>query len=414
MIIVPGTYSGVIEIPASKSDSQRAILAAGLVDGNSILTGVGVSEDEKAMLRNIEALGAKIHEIENGYQIKGINTFPKELDINLGESGLGARLITAMCIVHDGKFTLNGKGSLLVRPFDFYRENFAGKIAIYKDNQGKLPLDIQGGMEGGEFTVSGNISSQYISGLLMALPLLKKDSILNVIDLKSTPYVQMTLDTLKQFGIIIKYQDFSKFEIKGNQFYSSSKYSIEGDWSSASYWLVASALGKEITVSDLSLESLQADKAILSAFEKANCKVVVEKDGIRIAGENRTSFEFDATDCPDLFPALASLAALTTGESKIFGLHRLEHKESNRGLTIQQEFKNLGIRIDLLDDEDAMVVFGKESVKGGEVSSQNDHRITMCLGILGMFSNEQISIDQPDAVGKSYPQFWEHMNALKG
>jgi len=226
----------------------------------------------------------------------------------------------------------------------------------------------------------------------------------------SKPYVEMTLNTLKQFGIHIEHKALRSFSISGQQSYRACNYSIEGDWSSASYWLVASALGMPISVAGLNLTSLQADRSILDVFSAANCEVIQENDLIKINGKNKTSFSFDATDCPDLFPALTTFAALCPGTSEIKGVSRLQHKESNRGLTLQSEFAKLGIQIDLHDD--LMIIHGKNQLIACQVSSHNDHRIAMCLAIAGMFSNSPLEIDGQEAVAKSYPRFWDDLESL--
>jgi 3-phosphoshikimate 1-carboxyvinyltransferase len=413
MIVQPGKYEGIIHIPASKSDSQRALLCAGLAEGTSHIYRVGSSEDELAMLQNIISLGASVTMNGDNCTISGNAQFPKKLNLNLGESGLGARLLTSQCIVHDGTFHLHGEGSLVSRPLHFFRDNFHDKIPYYSDKDGCLPLEIHGGLEGGDISVSVKQSSQYISGLLMALPLAKKDSDLYVEELNSKPYVQMTLDTIRAFGIEVNNADLKEFRIRGRQKYLPTTYTVEGDWSSASYWLVASALGKRISVSGLNMASYQADKAILKAFALANCTVEKRENRMFVRGNERIPFEFDCTDCPDLFPTLAVLAALTEGTTTLHGLNRLVDKESNRGLTIQSEFGKLGIEVILDEINNRMIINGKSSVFGGRVFSNNDHRIAMSLAVLGMFSDHPIQIDQPQAVKKSYPRFWEDLQSLK-
>lgn len=413
MIVSPGTYQGKIVVPASKSDSQRALLAAGLANGESLLLGVGKSDDELAMRDNIIAFGAELSEHEQGLHVVGTPFFPSETHFDLRESGLGARLLCSLCIVKHGRYELSGSGSLVNRPFSFFKENFEGMVKSIVDNNGFLPLNIEGGFAGGELTVSGKESSQYISGLLMALPLASGDSRLYVEELNSKPYVQMTLNTLAQFGIRVENHALREFIVPGNQRYLPTSYTVEGDWSSASYWLVASALGQKISVAGLSLRTLQADVAILKAFSAANCHVQNRYGYIFIDGTARTAFEFDATHAPDLFPALASLAAFTEGQSTIFGLHRLAHKESNRGETIKSEFEKIGVTIELNYSLDCLVVSGVKTILGGRVFSNHDHRIAMCLAILGMFSKYPIEIEHPEAVKKSYPGFWEDLEGLE-
>jgi 3-phosphoshikimate 1-carboxyvinyltransferase len=414
MIVSPGTYQGTIQISASKSDSQRAILCAGLADGISTILGIGNSADELAMLENIKTFGAKCTQTNEGYQIEGTPKFPEATQFHVGESGLGARLMTSLCLVKKGSFEIHGEGSLLQRPLSFFGKYFQNKVAQFSDQNGFLPITTTGGLKGDTYKVSGEQSSQYISGLLMALPLAKKDSHLFVKELNSKPYVQMTLNTLSEFGINIQHQELKEFIIPGNQKYLPTAYQVEGDWSSASYWLVASALGQKISVQGLSMFSLQADKAILQAFKAANCTIEMRMDRIFIDGTERVPFTFDATHSPDLFPALASLAALTEGTSTLYGLSRLMDKESNRALTLQTEFGKLGISIDLVEDENCMRIHGQKQLFGGRVFSNNDHRIAMSLAVLGLFSKNPIQVEHPEAVKKSYPGFWGDLEGLRG
>lgn len=403
----PGRYAKTIQIPASKSDGQRALLAAALTKGTSQIHQLGNSKDELAMLRCIEQLGAKVIRKATYIEVKGIEVFPKELSLHVGESGLSARLLIALCAMHVGNFQVCGEGSLLSREMNFYKDLFEKQQLKHRFSEHTtLPLTLCGGVQPGEIVVDGSQSSQYISGLLMGLPLLSSDSILVVENAVSTPYIDMTINTLKAFGISIT-QEANRYYIQGNQVYHPTKYRVEGDWSSASYWLIASALGQEITVKGLSLESLQADKALLDVFKLANCEVNLTANGIQIDGRHRKSFEFDATHCPDLFPALATFAALTPGKTLIHGVHRLQNKESNRGKVLQEEFKQLGVRIEL--ENDTMIIYGQTAISGGKIDAHNDHRIAMCFGVLGMFTESSIEIKGSEAVRKSYPKFWKEL-----
>jgi 3-phosphoshikimate 1-carboxyvinyltransferase len=229
------------------------------------------------------------------------------------------------------------------------------------------------------------------------------------LDMKSAPYIQMTISTLKQFGVIIENEQ-NIFRIAGNQSYQATEYIIESDWSSASYWLVAGAIGHSISVSGLNMRSLQADKALLEAFMSAGCKISVEGQQIQVDGSEIRSFEFDATDCPDLFPALVVLAAKCNGISKIRGVKRLLHKESNRGVALQAEFAKMGLRIELEDD--LMLIYGTGKLKGAAVDSHHDHRIAMCLGIAGTIASGETILTNAESVAKSYPDFWKHLDFL--
>ena len=410
-VIQPGKRFGTIAIPASKSDGQRALLASALAKGETKLINLGVSKDELAMLSAIKQLGAKVNQLdESTFIINGINRFPKEAELNMGESGLGIRLITSVCAAHEGVFMIYGKGSLVNRPLTFFEETLPLFKAVISSNNGLIPLEIGGPMKGSAVEMDGSQSSQYISGMMMALPLLKEDSRIHVSNLNSLPYLQMTLDTLNKFGIEVSHQNFEDFIIRGNQNYIPTTYSIESDWSSASFWLVASALGYNIKLSGLSMTSLQADKMILEAFDSANCLVEFSDKKIRINGKNRKPFSFDATHCPDLFPALATFASLCDGKSEIKGVSRLTHKESNRGVVLQEEFANIGVIIIL--DGDIMHIHGKNSIEGGKVDSHNDHRIAMCFAIAGLFTDDEIEINGAEAVAKSYPTFWKDLEKL--
>ena len=411
-IIHPQKRQGIIHVPASKSDSQRALLASALANGESKLFNVGNSKDELAMLSTIQQLGAKtIKQNDNTTLVIGIQKFPKVAELNMEESGLGIRLISSICAAHEGFFTIYGSGSLKNRPLTFFEETLPKFKAEISSNNGFIPLKIKGAMQGSTVEMNGSESSQYISGMLMALPLLKENSIIRVSNIKSLPYLQMTLNTLNKFGIEILHQNYEEFSIKGNQNYTPTTYTVEGDWSSASYWLVASALGSNIELSGLSMTSLQADKKILEAFEKANCTIKLSHNKISIDGSNRKAFQFDATHCPDLFPALATFAALCEGITEIKGVERLIHKESNRGIVLQQEFAKIGVAIKL--DRDMMFIEGKSTIGGGKISSHNDHRIAMSFAIAGLFSSEKIEITEAQAVSKSYPSFWDDLESLE-
>lgn len=404
--VFPKKYKGNILIPSSKSDTQRALLAASLSNGKSILKNVGISEDDKAMLSTIKQLGASVKSInENDLEIDGIESFPSEITLQCGESGLGSRLLISICASHSGKYTLNAEGSLLKRTMLFYVDFFKKyNLEAYFFNDHYLPVSLIGGLNADEFVVDGTQSSQYISGLLMALPLLKGNSSLKAENLKSIPYVDMTIQTLKQFGIQIQRTSKESFFINGNQSYQSTEYNVESDWSSASFWLVASALGQEIKVSGLNIDSLQADRKIIEILISAGCELKIENGQISFEGKNRKGFEADLTDCPDLFPILTIFAVLSPGTSVLHGVERLINKESNRGRVLQEELAKLGVAIQL--NKNTMIIEGVRSVSGGVISSHDDHRIAMAFAILGMFSESAISIENSESVSKSYPNFW--------
>ncbi|MNK18579.1 3-phosphoshikimate 1-carboxyvinyltransferase [compost metagenome] len=403
-VVQPGVLSGNIRIPASKSDSQRAILCAALAEGTSVLANIGNSDDEQAMLEAVQVLGANVTRISDSeIHISGIKELNESLEVSAGESGLGLRLLTCVCAGFDQKVVLNGRGSLPARPMHFFDAILPRFGCAVKSHNGFLPIEVHGPMEGTTVEVDGSLSSQFISGLLMALPRSKNSSQLTVSEMKSGPYIQMTLNTLKQFGIQIE-NEANRFKIAGNQSYRAANYTVEGDWSSASYWLVAAAIGHPATVSGLNMSSSQADKALLDALMRSGCKIAFGEK-IQVDGSALVPFEFDATDCPDLFPSLVVLAAKCKGISVLKGVHRLAHKESDRGLALQSEFGKMGLKIELKGDE--MIIHGTAELLGAEVDSHHDHRIAMCLGIAGSVAKGETIISNAEAVSKSYPGFWQ-------
>lgn len=405
-------YQGTIQIPSSKSDGQRALIIAALCTESSIIENLGTSKDELSVLSAIKELGVKIRNIsQNSIEIIGISKLDCQKKINLGESGLGFRLLTSVVSLFDKEVILDGEGSLQSRPMNFFKETLSQFGVDVKSENSFLPLKITGPMLGNEIQIDGSLSSQFLSGLLISLPFSKKDSIIHVKNLNSIPYIDMTIASLTKFGIEVKNEDYKRFEINGNQKAKATKYTVEGDWSSAAFWLVASALGQKIKVSNLNLDSLQADKRIIEILQKANC-TLEECDGeLSFNGENRRNLNVDLTHCPDLFPILAVYAALRPGKNKIIGTSRLIHKESNRALALQQEFKKLNISLELSDNE--MIIQGEKLIFGAEIDAHNDHRIAMAFGILGMFTETKIILHGSDCVAKSYPRFWNDLFCLR-
>ena len=410
-VVTPGLRKGVIEIPPSKSDAQRAILAASLADGISILHNIGFSDDERAMIGSVQVLGAAVREAGNtDLIVSGSKGFPDNAILNAGESGLGLRLLTPLCAVSEGKFELTGEGTLLKRPMHFFDKVLPKLNVSFNSNNGFLPFQVQGPMLASEVEVDGSQGSQYISGLMMALPLVEGTTRLIVRNPTSVPYLQMTLNTLNKFGIEIQHQDYTDFIIAGGQKYLSTEYTIEGDWSSASFWLVAAALGCEITIQGLSMSSVQADKRILDALISAGCSILHTSDGISIDGSTKKPFHFDATHSPDLFPALVTLAMFIKGNSRITGVHRLFTKESNRAAALFHEFSKLGGRLEVIEDD--LHIYGDATLIGGEVDAHHDHRMAMSLAIAGMYCDQAVHISGASSVSKSYPLFWDHLNSL--
>ena len=276
---------------------------------------------------------------------------------------------------------------------------------------GYLPIRIEGPLHGGAVSVDGSLSSQFITGLLMALPLAERDTTLTVHNLKSRPYIDMTLSLLGTFGIDVKHNEYRQFFIEGRQRYAPARYNVEGDWSGASCLLVAGATTGEVTVRNLNPVSLQADMAIVDALTRAGAQITTTTDSVTVRRSTLHAFEFDATHCPDLFPALAALAASCQGVSTLRGTRRLAHKESDRARTIADVLENMGISVDL-SAPDVMRVTGGE-IRSAEVSSHNDHRIAMAAAVAALRCERgSVTIRGAEAVAKSYPEFWDDLSGL--
>lgn len=409
-VVSPCDLKGKITVPASKSDAQRALLAAALAKGKSTISAIGESDDVQMMLRAIGQLGATTEGNNQKLIVEGVQQITSEKTLMIGESGLGARLLIALAAVFNQPITILGTGSLLKRSMAFYESVLPVLGATIQTNNGLLPVKVRGPIKGGTITVNGAESSQTISGLLYALSLCEEASLLTVTNFTSQPYVQMTVKTLAAFGINIQQMDKYTFRIPGGQVFQATNYTVESDWSAASYWLVAAAIGHPITIAGLDSNSLQADRALLDVFTRANIAYNWDGNDIAIDGTKRTAFEFDATDCPDLFPALVVLALYCKGTSIIKGTNRLRNKESDRATVLVNEFSILGAHIYLEDK--SMFVVGTTQLTGGKVRAHNDHRIAMSLAIAATRAAEPVEIDEAESVSKSYPQFWEHLKQL--
>lgn len=413
--IHPSRIQGTIRAAAGKSSMQRACAAALLRTGQTLISNPGKSNDDLAAIDVIGKLGADISWQENGDLLitsKGID--PKANEILCGESGLGIRMFTPLAALSSRELLITGTGSLTTRPMHFFNEIFPQLGVRIESQEGKLPLRIQGPMQPQSITVDGSLSSQFLTGLLMAFAAAgATDAVITVTDLKSTPYIDLTLHVLQAFGWEVTHEDHTRFTFKHKKEISPNaplQYAVEGDWSGAAFLLVAGAIAGPITVTGLDVFSTQADKAILQALASAGSGLSIQQDRIEVAPLPLKAFHFDATNCPDLFPPLVALAAYCSGTTVLEGVHRLAHKESDRGLTLQEEFGKLGISITLQDN--LMVVKGGTGVKGGEVHSRHDHRIAMACAVAALGAEDAVTIAAAKAIDKSYPQFYEHLAQL--
>lgn len=408
--ILKGRIAGSITAPASKSYAQRAVAAALLAGGETTLTHLDLCNDTRAALDVARRLGASVSHEGTTYTIRG-GLNPVSTKLNIGESGLATRLFTPIASLCHMPITINGEGSILRRPIEMMEEPLQALGVEVISNGGYLPISVKGPMRGGEIHVDGSLSSQFITGLLMALPLSPNDTVLHVENLKSRPYVDMTIDLAARFGVAIEHNNYEQFYIAGGQHYTPCTYNIEGDWSGASCLLVAGATAGSITIRNLNHISLQADLAIIEALARAGAEIITTNSSVTVHGGSLHAFEFDATDCPDLFPALAALAASCEGTSVLTGTQRLTYKESNRAETIAEVFGRLGIGVDLSEENTMRITGGP--VSSAVVDSHNDHRIAMAAAVAALSSDDSVVIEGADAADKSYPNFWNDLDTLR-
>lgn len=413
--INPSKLKGEIQAPASKSSMQRACAAALLAGGQTIIQNPGHSNDDKAALGIIQALGAGIEQLPDGWQVDSRGTVPKSNRINCGESGLSIRMFASIAALSKTEITIEGQGSLLKRPMNFFDEVLPQLGVEVQSNNGYLPLKIKGPLKPANIEVDGSLSSQYLTGLLFAYSAANATDVSIVVHhLKSRPYIDLTLDVMERFGMKIpENRDHKAFYFSYDPAPSkpgTRTYTVEGDWSGGAFLLVAGAIAGPIKVMGLDIASAQADKAILDALMAANAGISMDAKSIQMVPATMNAFEFDATDCPDLFPPLVALAAYCQGVTRIKGISRLTHKESNRAITLQEEFAKMNVRIVLEDDY--MIIHGGDDVSGAQVHSRHDHRIAMACAVAALRATAQVDIEEAQAVDKSYPDFYRHLENL--
>jgi len=427
--IQPTTLHGTINAPTSKSSMQRACAAALIKKGTSTIYNPGNSNDDIAALDVIKKLGAEITSNEDGsitIVSNGVN--PASEEINCGESGLGIRMFTPIAALSEKKITINGTGSLVTRPMNFFDEIFPKLDINIQSNEGKLPIQIQGPLKPSNITVDGSLSSQFLTGLLMAFSNSVTDPVsISVSNLKSKPYIDLTLKVMEAFKLNVpvnnNYETFSFLPVEKDVVIANTpisavntsssaidiNYTVEGDWSGAAFLLVAGAVAGKITVKGLDVFSTQADKAILQALMATGCVLSVREDEIEVGPAALKAFHFNATDCPDLFPPLVALASFCEGTTVIEGVSRLAHKESNRGLTLQEEFGKLGVEITLQED---LMIIKPNALKSAVVHSHHDHRIAMACAVAALRIEGGVVIHEANAINKSYPDFYQHLEKL--
>ncbi len=408
--IFPASLHGKVCAPPSKSIAHRALICAALARGKSTVSPVDLSKDMEATIGALKAMGASIIRKENEVTVTGIDTPPRQTKIDCMESGSTLRFLIPIAAAKGMSCRFVGSGRLPERPLAPYFDEFQKK-GVYLDRK-FIPLNLSGQLQPGLYTLPGDISSQFITGLLFALPLLLEDSVITLsTPLESAPYVDLTIDVLKKFGVHI-FREKDRFIIPGRQEYQPQKFYVEADFSNAAFFLTASALGNNVKVHGLSSDSLQGDRKILDILSSFGASTVLENGFVSTTQSLSRPAEIDGRDIPDLLPILCVAAAAAPGRTVIHGTKRLKIKESDRAAAMVDGLSRLGGQI--REESDQLIIDGGKPLHGATVSSYSDHRIVMSMAIAACLTDSPIIIEGAQAVEKSYPGFFEDFKALGG
>lgn len=422
-LIDPKKLNGDVKVPPSKSIAHRAVICAALSDGISRISNIDYSDDILATMEAMKSFGAKMTKNEDVLEVVGIYATGQldrkrnidEVLIDCNESGSTLRFVVPISTLFPGEHRFIGRGKLGQRPLHTYYNIFDEQGIQYSYKEGELDLRVEGKLKSGLYEVTGNVSSQFISGLLFTLPLLDGDSkIVITTEMESKGYIDLTLSALKDFGIHIINHNYQEFFIKGNQKYKARDYRVEADFSQAAFFLVANALNNNVVLHDLNLDSLQGDKEVIHILERMGMKFYQENGGLTGKPEKElTATVIDGSQCPDIIPVLSLAAALSKGTTKVINAGRLRIKESDRLHAIATELNKIGAKI--IEKEDGLIIEGVPSLYGGSaVWSHNDHRIAMTLAIASTVCKTSILIEDHECVSKSYPNFWRDFKVLGG
>lgn len=406
--------SGAVRVPPSKSWMQRVCAAALLHHGETIIRNYGQSADDKAAVEIIIALGAEVKVIGDTLHIRSSGIVsPQHPTISCGESGLSARLFIPMVSLSEKAITITGGGSLLSRPMDGVLDLLPQLGVQVSSEYGRLPVQLKGPLLPKNVEVDGSMSSQFLSGLLFALSTSATEPItIQVRNLVSKPYVDMTIDVLHSFGHDVSHEQYERFTITpAKKLVGAIDITIPADWSSGAYWLVGTAIaGEDVRLKGLQTGTHQADELVLEVLRRAGATVNEEDDCLQMTSTNLNAFEADLTDAPDLFPILAVLAACCKEKSTLIGLERLAHKESNREKSVQDMLTVLGVFYKT--ENNRLIIEGRNSLKSGTIQGYNDHRIVMAATIAALKADNGLTITDAEAVAKSYPDFFQDAATL--
>ncbi|MBR7159382.1 MAG: 3-phosphoshikimate 1-carboxyvinyltransferase [Alphaproteobacteria bacterium] len=406
----PAILKGSLEMPASKSEAHRALICSALTGAGGKVKCANPADDIMVTAECLSRLGADTIYDDGYFTVKPWHrpdNFPK---LNCKESGSSLRFLIPVAALLGTGAEFVGEGRLPERPLS----ELLSVIKGCNITSQKLPFTLTGQLKAGDFYLPGNISSQYISGLLLSLPYLQEESrIIITSELESSGYVDMTIQVLERFGISVTSAPNEWVIAGGEEYRSPSLYQVEGDWSAAAFWLAAGALGADIVLHGLNPLSLQPDKAIINILKDFGAEIEVAEGYIKASRGNLKALDIDASNIPDLVPILALIASLAEGESRIYNAGRLRMKESNRLSTTAELLNALGGKVS--EKDDALLITGVNALKGGiRVSGANDHRIVMTAAIASLFCQEPVTISGIQAVRKSYPDFFQDLAASGG
>lgn len=412
--ITPHTLSGGVKVPPSKSLAHRAIICAALARGKSVITNIEYSKDIQATIGAMKSLGTMIFEHEDYLEIDGTTTFMKnQCEINCFESGSTLRFMVPIALICENNLHFIGEGRLGKRPLQVYYDIFEKQGISYLYRENVLDLYVRGRMHGGEFAIPGDVSSQFFSGLLFALPLMDEYSRIVVTSpMQSKGYIDLTLQMLEKFGIQIENHDYQEFIIRGGQQYCPCDYHVEADFSQAAFFLVAGALHNQVDLQDLNIDSYQGDKVVIDLLQQMGCQFERTVSGDRMICDHLKAIHIDGSQCPDIIPIMALACALSSGTSYINNIGRLRIKECDRLSATVEVINQLGGQA--YEKEDAMEIYGVKKLQGGHVSSYHDHRMAMMEAIASTVCSRPVIIDDEQCVEKSYPRFWNDFQQLGG
>ena len=419
-VLQPGPLTGRVTAPPSKSMAHRAVLAAGLARGMSRIRNLEYSQDVQATLNAVRQLGAKVQVREHWADIEGRGGFATlRGPIDCGESGSTLRFLIPVCSLTGQQVRFCGRGRLMQRPQGPYAEIFAGQGRMFCQNEGGIL--IKGSLRPGEYRLAGDVSSQFISGLLFALPLMLGDSAITITPpFESRSYVDLTLAALADFGVTARFVPqeelpegaAARLEVPGNQRYHNREYTVEGDYSQGAFFAVLGSLLGGIAVEGLNPASRQGDAAILEILRRCGAKFVRADGAVHFAQNPLTATEIDLADCPGLGPVLMVLGAFCQGQTVIRNAGRLRLKESDRIAAMEEELRRFGAHIQ--STADTVTITGGPLVTPGELRGHNDHRVVMALTVAALAAGLPARIRGAEAVAKSWPAFFDVVRGLGG